>query len=101
MSLDTITSEITKKLSFAASVNARIKLDFGDDGAVFIDATQNPPLINNDAEADADTVLACDMDLFKDIATGVQDPTMAFMMGKLKVTGNMGVAMKLNSLLED
>jgi putative sterol carrier protein len=32
---------------------------------------------------------------------GTQDPTLAFMMGKLKVEGSMGLAMKLNSIIED
>lgn len=100
MSLETITTEIEKKLTTAPSVQARVKLDFGDDGCVFVDATQSPPVVSND-DGDADTVLSCSMDLFKDIVRGTQDPTMAYMMGKLKIKGNMGIAMKLNSLLED
>ena len=32
---------------------------------------------------------------------GTQDPNIAFMMGKLKVKGSMGLAMKLNGILED
>ena len=38
---------------------------------------------------------------FEGILNGTQDPNIAFMMGKLKVKGNMGLAMKLNSILED
>ncbi|HCQ70604.1 MAG: SCP-2 sterol transfer family protein [Alphaproteobacteria bacterium] len=100
MSLEKITSEIQKKLSLSAPIEARIKLDFGEDGCVLVDATQNPPVVSN-ADEDADTVLSCSMDVFKGIVEGTQDPTMAYMMGKLKVQGNMGLAMKLNSLLED
>jgi len=32
---------------------------------------------------------------------GRQDPNVAFMMGKLKVQGSMGLALKLNGFLED
>jgi putative sterol carrier protein len=36
---------------------------------------------------------------FVDLSTGKLDPTMAFMTGKLKVKGDMGLALKLQSLL--
>lgn len=100
MSLETITQKIQDKLTTAPSVNAKIKLDFGLDGVVFVDATQATPTVNNE-DQDADTVLQCDIETFKDIVSGTQDPTLAYMTGKLKILGNMGIAMKLNSLLED
>lgn len=36
---------------------------------------------------------------FVDLATGKLDGTMAFMSGKIKIKGDMGLAMKLQSLL--
>jgi putative sterol carrier protein len=38
-------------------------------------------------------------DDFVGLATGTLDPTMAFMTGKLKVRGDMALAMKLQNLL--
>lgn len=100
MSLETIQSKVKEKLSLAAGLNAKIKVDFGDDGIVFVDATQTPPAISNE-DAEADTTIAVSMDTFKAILEGTQDPNIAFMMGKLKVKGSMGLAMKLNGILED
>lgn len=100
MSIETITDKIKAKIAMAPAINAKVKLDFGDEGCVFVDATQSPPAVSND-DAEADTVLACSMETFKAIVNGTQDPTMAYMMGKLKIKGNMGIAMKLNSILED
>ena len=39
------------------------------------------------------------MDDFKSLAAGDLDPMQAVMSGKLKILGDMGVAMKLQSLL--
>ena len=100
MSIETIKTKIKEKMALATGLNAKVKFDFGDDGIVFVDATQNPPEISNE-DAEADTTLACSMDTFIGIMDGTQDPTMAFMMGKLKVQGSKGLAMKLNSILED
>ena len=100
MSIEIITAKIKDKIAMAPPIKAKVKLDFGDDGCVFIDATQSPPTVSN-KDAEADTVLACKLDVFKAIVNGTQDPTMAYMMGKLKIKGNMGIAMKLNSILED
>ena len=100
MSLDAITQEIQQKLAFAAGLGAKVKFDFGDDGIVFVDATQSPPVLSHDDE-EADVTLICSIDTFQDIANGTQNPNVAFMMGKLKVKGSMGLAMKLNSILED
>ena len=35
------------------------------------------------------------------LIAGTLDPTMAYMTGKLKVEGKMGVALKINSMLSD
>lgn len=100
MSLETVTEKIKAKMARATHIKARVKFDFGDDGIVFVDSTGESPVINN-ADNDADTTLSCSIETLDKIMTGAQDPTIAFMMGKLKVKGSMGLAMKLNSVLED
>ena len=100
MSIDSITAKIKEKMALAAGLDAKVKLDFGDDGIVFVDATQTPPVVS-DEDAEADLTLATSLDTFKGILDGSQDPNIAFMMGKLKVQGSMGLAMKLNGILED
>jgi putative sterol carrier protein len=100
MSLDSVTEKITRKLARASALNAKVKIDFGDEGKVIVDATQNPPVISND-DADADVTLVCSVDTFEGILSGTQDPNVAFLMGKLKIQGSMGLAMKLNAMLED
>ncbi|NCO03671.1 MAG: SCP2 sterol-binding domain-containing protein [Alphaproteobacteria bacterium] len=100
MSLDEVTNAMKSKIAMASGLDAKVKFDFGDDGIIFVDATQNPAEINHE-DNDADCTLRCKLDTFKGFMDGSQDPTMAFMMGKLKVDGSMGLVMKLNAIIED
>jgi putative sterol carrier protein len=47
---------------------------------------------------DADAVITTSQETFEKIVSGEQNPTSAYMTGKLKVKGDMGAAMKLQKL---
>ena len=100
MSLEEITTRIKQKIATASGLHAKVKFDFGDDGLIFVDTTQSPAQISHE-DAEADTTLVCSLATFQAILDGRQDPNIAFMMGKLKVKGSMGLAMKLNGILEE
>jgi len=100
MALDAVTEKIKQKIALASGLETTVKFDFGEDGCVFVDTTQKPSVINHE-DQDADLVLVTSLTTFDEILNGTQDPNIAFMMGKLKVKGNMGLAMKLNAILED
>jgi putative sterol carrier protein len=51
--------------------------------------------------ADPNITITMKSDDFVDLATGKLDGTMAFMSGKLKIKGDMGLAMKLQGLLRN
>jgi putative sterol carrier protein len=48
--------------------------------------------------SDADVTIRATEDTFKAIANGEQNPTTAYMTGKLKIDGDMGAALKLQKL---
>lgn len=100
MTLEDVTTKIKQKMGRAGHIKARVKFDFGDDGLIFIDSTGDTPVVSHE-DQDADTTLICSIDTFKELLEGTKDPNIAFMMGKLKVQGSMGLAMKLNGILED
>lgn len=100
MSLESISEQIQSRLSRAVGLDKKVKFDFGDDGILFVDNTQSPAIISHDDD-DADVTLICSLDTFEAILKGSKDPNIAFMMGQLKVKGSMGLAMKLNSILEE
>jgi putative sterol carrier protein len=49
-------------------------------------------------QADADVTITTSPETFEKIGSGEQNPTTAYMTGKLKIKGDMGAAMKLQKL---
>jgi len=47
---------------------------------------------------DADATISTNAETFEKIVAGEQNPTTAYMTGKLKIKGDMGAAMKLQKL---
>lgn len=70
------------------------KFVIGDEGSVLIDSDGARA-----GDGDADVTLTADADVFQAILSGDMNPTAAFMTGKLSVDGDMGLAMKLGSVL--
>ncbi|MEL6102340.1 MAG: SCP2 sterol-binding domain-containing protein [Pseudomonadota bacterium] len=76
--------------------------DFGGSAKFVIDGEGSIIIDSAGARAsdeDADVTMTADVDTFKGILSGDTNPTSAFMTGKLKVDGDMGMAMKLASVL--
>ena len=74
----------------------RVKIDFGDQGPVMLDGVANA--VSEDDGA-ADTTIRVGWDDWQQLAAGQLDGMTAFMMGKLKVEGDMSNAMQLQGVL--
>lgn len=70
------------------------KFEIEDHGAIIIDSAG--VRISDD---ETDVTLTAASDVFQGILSGDVNPTSAFMSGKLRVSGDMGAAMRLGSLL--
>ena len=77
-----------------ADFDGTAKFDVEDEGAIMLDSTGARV-----ADEEADVTLSADAETFQAIFEGDINPTSAFMTGKLKIDGDMGMAMKLASVL--
>ena len=74
----------------------RVKIDFGGEGLVMLDGVGNQ--VSED-DGDAETTIRVSWDDWQQLAAGQLDGMTAFMMGKLKVEGDMSNAMQLQGVL--
>ncbi len=91
--LEKAAAELNEKLSGGA-FDGSAKLNVTDLGAIVLDADGARV-----SDEDADVTLTADAETFEGIVSGETNPTAAFMSGKLTVDGDMGLAMKLASVL--
>ncbi len=94
MTNDEIAAKMQEAVTKAGGMSKSVKFDFGDDGQVHAAGETV-----SQEDLDADCTIKVSKDDFIALASGNLDPMMAFMSGKLKVEGDMSVAMGLQSLL--
>jgi len=98
MGLDELTNKIKEKVGTDSGLDASVKFDLGDDGVIFIDGKSTPNSVSNENK-DADCTISMTLENFLKLIAGELDPTTAYMFGKLKIAGSMGVAMKLSKVI--
>ncbi len=91
--LEQAAAELNSKLS-GGGFDGSAKFAIADLGAIVLDSDGARV-----ADDDTDVTLSADADTFQAIIQGDLNPTSAFMSGKLSVDGDMGLAMKLASVL--
>lgn len=97
MENEVIATRMQGALEKAGGLDKSVKFDFGGDGSVFAHGTA----AEVDSDKEADCTISVDKDDFIALAEGNLDPMMAFMSGKLKVAGDMSVAMGLQTIFSN
>ncbi len=97
MQLPEITEQFRKQAEKAASIGKTLKFQL-DEGPVFIDLTGETPQVTNE-DKEADCTIKTSLATIEKLRNGDLNPMTAMMTGKLKISGDMSVALKLQSLL--
>ena len=101
MTMDELVAAMQAQADKLKELNHSVLFDLGDDGRILLDATGgNVRIEPNPAGDDAETTLALSAENFAKLIDGDLNPMVAFTMGRLKVFGSKGIALKLSSLLD-
>jgi len=97
MTLEQVTEQFRSQAAKAPPMGKTLKFQF-DEGTVFLDLTGDEAQVSNE-DKDADCTIKTSIETLEQVRNGDINPMMAVMNGKIKIKGDMGVAMKLQSLL--
>ena len=98
MSLESITQSIRTKMGDDSGLEATLKFDCGADGVIVLDGVSSPTTVSN-TDAETDCTVTVSLENLQAMMDGQLNSVTGFMSGKLKVSGDMSVAMKLQRVV--
>jgi putative sterol carrier protein len=87
--------------SKTAGMNNSYAFDIEGAGQWTVKVADGNVSVHDGLEDGADCTISASQEIFVKIIAGEQNPTSAYMTGKLKLKGDMGAAMKLQKLFPD
>jgi putative sterol carrier protein len=96
-----IAQKLVAKPETSKAVNSIYEFNItGENGGVWtVDLTKEPGTVQAGSTGNAKCTVTCAAGDFMNIVSGKMNPQMAFMSGKLKIKGDMGLAMKLQKVI--
>lgn len=95
-----IITQMGAAIGASSGLGGTLKFDFGEPGSVLIDGKSTPNSVTDGTGKNADCTISVSLENFEKMVKGELDGTSAFMQGKLRVSGDMGLAMKIGPILE-
>jgi putative sterol carrier protein len=95
-----IVAQMGGAIGASSGLGGTLKFDFGEPGSVYIDGKSDPNTVSDGDGKTADCTISLSLETFEKMVKGELDGTSAFMQGKLRVAGDMGLAMKLGPILQ-
>ena len=92
---DVLEARLETVLPALSRLGAVVKFDLGADGEAILDARTPPAALVTDTDIVPDCTIKITQDNLLKLLDGKLDPMLGYTLGKIKVAGSLGVAMKL------
>jgi putative sterol carrier protein len=99
MDLAEVAAAVTGRVSGKPPIGGTLKFDLGGYGTLFIDGTGADNSVAANRNDPANCTIAMAAGDFDDLIHGRLQPTAAGMQGKMRLDGDMGLAMRLGQLV--
>lgn len=98
MTFNELSEKVKENAHRAPQLGKSLKLVLGDNEVIYVDMNTTPADVSHE-DKDADCTIITTMETLEGMRNGSINPMMAVMSGKIKIKGDMALAMKLQSLL--
>ena len=97
MNVPQLTERVRAAVGAESGLDATIKFNFGDQGVIYIDGKSKPNAVSND-DRDSQIVISFTPDTLTRILDKQLNPKVALMTGKMKLRGDLRIAMRLDKV---
>jgi putative sterol carrier protein len=98
MDFDEITTALRIRAGDDCGLGAVLVFDCGTDGVIRIDGRARPNTVDN-TDGDGDCRVRMDTDDLAALINGRLDGTVAYLTGRMKIAGDLSVALRLQKLM--
>jgi putative sterol carrier protein len=97
MNVAQLTERVRSAVGAESGLDATIKFNFGDQGVIYIDGKSQPNAVTND-DRDSQIVISFTPETLTRILDKQLNPKVALMTGKMKLRGDLRIAMRLDKV---
>ena len=97
MNVTQLTERVRSAVGAESGLDATIKFNFGDEGVIYIDGKSTPNAVTND-DRDSQIVISFTPETLTRILDKQLNPKVALMTGKMKLRGDLRIAMRLDKV---
>lgn len=92
---ETLEDRLRATLPSLSRLGALVRFDLGKDGGAFLDARSGSAVLGTESDEPADCTITMTRENLLKLLDGKLDPMLAYGLGKIRVAGSLGIAMKL------